>query len=334
MTATTSDNGKLFLSGYSEGGYVAMATQHALQVAGKVVTAAAPMSGPYALEAFGDAVFFGKVNLGSTLFTPLLTTSYQKAYGNVYASPSDAYSSTYVSGVESVLPSTMSVTQLFSTGKLPQTALFNSTTPVDPSGNATLDAALNVALAVPNDANDPRTPLFAAGFGTSYLINNSFRAAYAIDAATNPDGALPAVTTGYVAATEPTNGLRKALYHNDMRYVFGLANGIPVTPAAPTLMCGGGNDPAVFFFNTQIMQGFWQGSPAGLVTVVDIDPGTPSGTFAAIQGAYTSSQAAAFQALITGGMSTPQAQQTMLQNYHGSVAPFCALAARSFFANF
>jgi len=334
MTSSTSDNGKLFLSGYSEGGYVAMATQHALQVAGKTVTASAPMSGPYALEAFGDAVFFGKVNLGSTLFTPLLTTSYQKAYGNIYANPSDAYSSTYVSGIESVLPSTTSVTQLFSTGKLPQTALFNSTTPVNPSGNQMLDAALNVALAVPSDPNDPRTPLFAAGFGTSYLINNSFRAAYAIDAATNPDGAVPTVTTGYVAAAQPTNGLRKALYMNDMRYIFGLSSGTSVKPAAPNLLCGGGNDPSVFFLNTQIMQGFWQGAPTGLITVLDVDPATPSGQFAAIQTSYKTSQAAAFQALVNGGMSTSQAQQTMLQGYHGSVAPFCARAALSFFANF
>jgi len=335
MTSSTSDNGKLFLSGYSEGGYVAMATQHALQAAGKTVTASAPMSGPYALEAFGDAVFFGHVNLGSTLFTPLLTTSYQKAYGNLYTSTADAYAATYATGIETVLPSTATITQLFSTGKLPQTALFNSTTPVNPTGNATLDAALNVALAVPSDTNDPRTPLFAAGFGTLYLINNSFRVAYAIDAATNPDGAVPTVTTGYVAAAPPTNGLRKALYNNDMRYVFGLTTGAAaVLPTSPYLLCAGENDPSVFFLNTQIMQGFWHLAPTGLITVVDVDPAMPSGAFAAIQTAFKGSQASAFQALVTGGMTTQQAQQTMLQNYHGSVAPFCARAARSFFANF
>src|SRR5215469_8665824 len=50
------DDGKLFITGYSEGGYVAMATQSAMQGAGMAVTAAAPMSGPYALAAFGDAI--------------------------------------------------------------------------------------------------------------------------------------------------------------------------------------------------------------------------------------------------------------------------------------
>src|SRR5580693_10308954 len=79
------DNGKLFITGYSQGGYVAMATHRAMQAAGMTVTASAPMSGPYALEAFGDAVFYGSVNLGATVFTPLLVTSYQEAYGNIYS---------------------------------------------------------------------------------------------------------------------------------------------------------------------------------------------------------------------------------------------------------
>lgn len=39
------DNGKLFLTGYSEGGYVTMATHRAMQVAGITVTASAPQSG-------------------------------------------------------------------------------------------------------------------------------------------------------------------------------------------------------------------------------------------------------------------------------------------------
>src|SRR3984893_11564655 len=56
MSAATSDSGKLFVTGYSQGGYVAMATQRALQAVGATVTGVAGMSGPYALEAFGDAI--------------------------------------------------------------------------------------------------------------------------------------------------------------------------------------------------------------------------------------------------------------------------------------
>ena len=51
MSSATSDNGQLFLTGYSEGGFVAMATLRAMQAAGQKVTASAPGSGLYALEA-------------------------------------------------------------------------------------------------------------------------------------------------------------------------------------------------------------------------------------------------------------------------------------------
>jgi hypothetical protein len=44
-----------------------MATHHALQAAGDVVTASAPLSGPYALAAFGDAIFCGHVSRLSKL---------------------------------------------------------------------------------------------------------------------------------------------------------------------------------------------------------------------------------------------------------------------------
>src|SRR5450631_2750424 len=58
----TKDGGQLFITGYSQGGYVAMATHRAMQAAGMNVTASAPMSGPYSLAAFVDAVFYGEVN--------------------------------------------------------------------------------------------------------------------------------------------------------------------------------------------------------------------------------------------------------------------------------
>src|SRR5450631_1791039 len=100
LAAATTDSGKLFITGYSEGGYVAMATHKALQAQGVAVTASAPMSGPYALEAFGDAVFYGSVNIGATVFAPLITTSYQKAYGNIYAATTDIYEPTYAPGID------------------------------------------------------------------------------------------------------------------------------------------------------------------------------------------------------------------------------------------
>jgi Prolyl oligopeptidase family len=332
FAASTTDSGKLFVTGYSEGGFVAMATQRALEAAGKTVAAAAPMSGPYALEAFGDAVFFGSVNLGSTVFAPLLTTSYQHAYGNVYNSATDVYSSTYAQSIATVLPNAMPLSTIVSNGLLPATALFNSTTPVVAvPGNPALSAVLTAALAVPSDPNNPNTPLFDIGFGSPYLINNNYRVSYALDAASDPDGAVPTPSAGVpLAAAAPTQTLRKAFYLNDLR------NG-SWAPNAPTLLCGGGQDPTVFFsVNTGTMAAFWSGLPAGLITVLDVNA-TPSGAFAPVQTGFQTSQAqllAFYESMAGGGLSPAAAHQQLVQRYHTSVAPFCEVAARTFFSQF
>src|ERR1700722_5892542 len=87
----TKDGGQLYITGYSQGGYVAMATHRAMQAAGMPVTAAAPMSGPYALEAFVDAVFYVEDNGDATVSSALLLTAYQHAYGNMYADPAEVF---------------------------------------------------------------------------------------------------------------------------------------------------------------------------------------------------------------------------------------------------
>jgi hypothetical protein len=332
FAASTTDSGKLFLTGYSEGGHVAMATQRALQAAGATVTAAAPMSGPYALEALVDAVFYGQVNVGSTVFSPLLTTSYQKAYGNIYTATTDIYTTTYATGIDTLLPSVTPIDSIIASGKLPQLALFDNVTPVVTiPGDPTTSAVLTAALAVPSDPNNPNTPLFAAGFGEPSLITNNYRVSYALDAAANPDGALPTPKAGVpLAAVAPTQTFRKAAYVNDMR------NG-NWAPTEPTLLCGGDQDPTVFFsVNTQVMQAFWSALPAGLVTVLDVG-GTPAGPFAAIQTGFQTSEAqlfAFYQTAAGGGLSPAAAEQQIIAGYHTNVAPFCSLAARSFFSQF
>jgi hypothetical protein len=305
--SATSDGGKLFVSGYSQGGYVAMATHKALQAAGVTVTASAPMSGPYALEAFGDAIFFGHVNLGSTVFGDMVATSYQKSYGNLYTSTSQIFEATYAGSAEGLLPSATPLATLFTTGKLPQTALFNSTPPV--TGNTMLDAV----LAVPTD------PLFSLGFGPSNLITNDYRLSYVLDALANPDGAvsLPPVAGLPLAAT-PQHPLRVDLKLNDMRNW---------APHSPMLLCGGMQDPTVFFsVNTQTMEFFWSALPAGLVTVLDVN-GTPNpaSPFAPVQVGF---QQALAQLFAAGG------QTAVTENYHTTVAPFCSAAARGFFSQF
>jgi hypothetical protein len=336
LSAATSDSGKLFVTGYSQGGHVAMATQRALQAAGAAVTGVAGMSGPYAVEAFGDAILFGNVDLGSTVFAPLLSTSYQKAYGNIYSTPSDVYSATYVNGIEALLPSATPLATIFSTGLLPETALFDSTTPVvTVPGNPVLSAELTALLSVPGSPGYPlpptaQTPLFAAGFGSPYLFNNSYRVAYVLDAASNPDGAVPTPRAGVpLAATAPMQPLRLAFYKNDLR------NGA-WAPTSPTLLCGGDADPTVFYsVNTGTMAAYW--SPlvqAGLITVLDVN-GTPAGPFAALQTGFQESQAAElafYESAAGGSLSAAAAAQLIVEGYHTSVAPFCSAAARAFFS--
>jgi len=172
-----SASSKLFVSGYSQGGYVSMAAQRALQLAGTPVTAGAHLSGPYALGNFGDAVFAGKVNLGATLFAPLFNTSMQRAYGNIYASPDAMYEATYATGIESLLPSITPQATLLSTGKLPATAFFAADSQPQPAG-------------------------FGLFFGTSNLIKTSYRQAVLADAVANP--------------STPQHPLRVASFKNDL----------------------------------------------------------------------------------------------------------------------
>ena len=327
MTSATSDNGELFLTGYSEGGHVAMATLRAMQAAGEKVTAAAPMSGPYALEAFGDSIFFGAVDLGSTEFAPLLVNSYQHAYGNVTSTTLPVFSTSYP-GAETLLPSDTPIDTIFQEGLLPETALFSSTTPVV-AGSAELTALLGVPP-TPALPASPQTPIFVLGFGNPYLINNDFRVAYAEDALEDPDGAVPTPTLGVPRAkVEPTFGLRQDFWVNDMRTGW--------APESPTLLCGGDEDPTVYFsVDTETMAAYWGALPAGLVTVLDV-AATPSAPFAQVQTAFQANQAALlayYQTAAGGGLTLQEAEEALIENYHVNVAPFCTAAARAFFSQF
>jgi acetyl esterase/lipase len=334
FAAATTDSGQLLVAGYSEGGHVAVATVKALEAAGQTVTAASGGSGPYALEAFGDVFMFGDVNVGATEFAPLLTTSYQHEYGNLYSSTSDLYSSTYATGIDTLLPSATPIDTLFADNLLPETALFDSTPPtVTVPGNAMQSAALTAALAEPSPTSSPQAPIFDLGFGNPYLVNNSVRVDYALDAASDPDGEDTPLTgmaaSPSLAAAAPSYPLRTAFYLNDMRYWYGA-----VVPGAPLLMCGGENDPTVFYaVNTGTMAAFWSAVPT--VSTVDVDPSSaPSGPYAAIQTAFQASQAqelAYLQTAAGGGLSASAAEEQLIEGYHSAVDTFCALAARAFF---
>lgn len=316
------DSGKLFVAGYSQGGHVAMATARLLEQQNKPVTAIAPSSGPYALAAFGDAIFAGNVNIGATRFAPLLAVGLDKKYKNIYDSPSDIFSAQYA---DTQLPSKQTFGELVRAGKLPDNALFQS----KPTGNPILDQLPTSNL-----------PFAFLGFAPdNYLIKTDFRAAYVSDVIQNQD--------------KPQNNLRKALKDNDLRgYV----------PKMPALLCGGNQDPTVYYdINTGTVSAALQAVASSNnlnVTVLDVDIRGDRGTVTPIgnamknpwmattvldnvQGRFSATLKAvqdkavadAQAAGVTDPAALTQAAGTaVLANYHGSlVSAACTQATREFF---
>jgi dienelactone hydrolase len=288
---------RLFVTGYSEGGYVAMATHRAMQSSGIAVTAAAPMSGPYALAAFGDAIFEGEVSDSAPENLDLVVTAYQNAYGDLYSEPADLFAPAYAATAPGLLPTTASAIGL-------PAALFSSTPP-------------SAAYAPYTPATTPAglAAVFAAGFGSDFLINNTYRGAYLADALAAPDGGFPTLTTG-IPAANPANTLRIHLKANDLR---------DWTPTAPTLLCGGDSDPTVFFFNTTLMQNYWSAHPPAVApVVVDVDSAPGAGDpYASLKTGFAVAKAAVE---VAGG------EAAVLADYHATlVPPFCLSAVKSFF---
>ena len=330
------DSGKLFISGYSQGGHVAMATARLLEQQNEPVTAIAPSSGPYALAAFGDAIFAGNVNIGATRFAPLLAVGLDKKYKNIYSNTSDIFSAQYAN---TQLPSMQTFGELVNAGKLPDNALFQS----KPTNNTILDQLPTSNL-----------PFAFLGFDDDkYLIKTDFRAAYVGDALQNPDSLI--ASTGVLPAANPQNNLRKALKDNDLRgYV----------PKMPALLCGGNQDPTVFYdINTGSMTAIIQqaGAASGAnlnVTVLDVDTRgnrgavTPIGSAMSnpwmstsiidnIQGRFSATLTAVQNKAIAdaqaAGVTDPTvlaqaAGAAVLASYHGGlVSAACTQATREFF---
>jgi predicted esterase len=301
---TVTDSGKLFVTGYSQGGHVAMATHKMLQETGATITASAPMSGPYAVAAFADAVFFGQVTRNTPLFLVFTGTGYQKAYGDVYTTATDLFEPRYATGIESLLPSEIPRSQLFAEGKLPPDQLFDSAPP-DPSF-----AQFTPATSPANLAS-----VFAQGFGPDHLVPNAFRLAYLQDAQAHPDGSFPTVLDNRPAANA-ANGLRRAFARNDLR---------TWVPTAPVFLCGGADDPTVLFSNTQMIQAYWAANGVTApVSVLDLESSiSSSDPDAARKAAF----AIAKEALRDDG-----GDAEVTESYHSTlVPPFCLSAVKSRF---
>jgi pimeloyl-ACP methyl ester carboxylesterase len=285
---------QLFLAGYSQGGFVTLATQRAMQQYPQEfqVTAAAGLSGPYALAQFSDAVFGGQPNAGITVYLPLIATSAQRAGAAIYGAPDELYESPYASEIETLLPGTLTRSDLFKRNKLPARAMF------------ALDS-------------QPQAVGAGAYFGDVHLIRSSYRAAYLQDMASNPctgelDGECGSV-----------NQLRKWMRKNDLRNY---------RPASPVLLCGGSQDPSVPFFNATATAAYFtaHGAPP---TVVDLEQQDAQDGFGAARRTFVLMREHVLKtAPEEAAKSKRTVADIVADNYHARLAGApCLLAARQFF---
>jgi len=283
------DSGKLLVSGYSQGGYVALATQRAMQEQGGefALTAAAGMSGPYALSRFGDELFGGAPRNGATVIVPTIVNAGQHAGAALYNTPADIYEAPYAATIADLVPGTLGSSDLVSQGKLPASALF---------------AADSL----------PQTAGYTAYFGAGNLIRSDYRAGYLADLAAHPCEGSPTVPL----SCTPAHKLRQWLVRNDLR---------SYAPAAPTLLCGGHDDPVVPYFNTTAASAYFRGRGAAIVELDIDDTPSLSDPFRSAKAGFVAAKAILRAASGSGAIAT---------NYHaGLVAPFCMAATRDYFQN-
>jgi predicted esterase len=286
---------RLMVTGYSQGGFVALATQRAMQTqyaSEFAVTAAAPLSGPYALTLFGDTIFNGAPTVGSAGFLPLLINAGQRAGAALYTSLSDIYEPKYASGIDTLLPGTQGLGDLVTAGKLPNDVLFAAD-------------------------SQPQTPGYASFFGADHLIKTSYRDAYLADLRSNPCNA----SNGMPQSCAPAQPLRKWLLKNDLRtYV----------PNVPLFLCGGEADPVVPYVNTTSTAAAIR-AQGGQLTVLNVDDPSLTGPSQATRLQFLAAKEAVRRLTLNQTGSTAAADQAVKDAYHaGLVAPFCLREARAF----
>jgi pimeloyl-ACP methyl ester carboxylesterase len=147
-------NGKVMLTGYSQGGHSSMAAHREIEknLSGEFnVVAGAHLAGPYNMSGsmkLTDAI------AGYQFFVPYLITAWQKVYGTLYSDVKTAFKTPYSDYIETLLPSpTLNYTTLVTSGKLPG---INGETP-----NQARDAMFQASF-VSDIQNNPNSPVLAA----------------------------------------------------------------------------------------------------------------------------------------------------------------------------
>ncbi len=302
VAASITQNGKLFITGFSEGGYATMATHRAMQAAGMTVTASSPQAGSYAESLTLEAMVStpdGMDNMAQTTTEDRLTyimkfVGWQKAYGDIYRDPSDLFPAAYAAGLETLLPTILGNTALRE--KVPPYLLAND---------------------MPNYSSLP--PAQQAHFGPpeQSLLRTSVVTAIQADAKARP---CPTTSASAPLACSPTHPVRKAWLKNDLR---------DWVPTAPMMMCGGHADPQVDYRSSTLSLAYFESHNVrpGLVTLVDVDsPASANDPYALAKETF------ADQRTLLTRMGLDTASRDV---YHGNLAFFsCLVAGREFFKRF
>ena len=200
--------------------------------------------------------------MGSTVFTPFLTTSYQMAYGNIYSTPSDVYlGEPMPRASRRCCRAPRPWIRCSPRVLLPETALFDSATPVVSIPGAHPGCRARVDRLAGHSPSNPRQSQYTAvrhrRFGNPDLPQQ-FLLAWPMRKTRRPTRMAPCRhPSAGVGVASPSRPPTQPLP----------AGGLQVTtcaippnglPPSPTLLCGGEKDPTVFFsVNTGTMQAFW-----------------------------------------------------------------------------
>jgi pimeloyl-ACP methyl ester carboxylesterase len=175
-------NGKIMISGYSQGGHASMATQREIEQANSGefnLVAVASLAGPYNIS---GALSYGATHPinGVQSIVPFQIVSYQNIYGNAYAQTSDVFNSPYASYIATMFPtllSTNAANAMLPTGTPAeaQAAMFKAAFLADLAGNPNntsfIDGKIQDLLAW-----NPKSPTILCGSSVDPTVNFAINA--------------------------------------------------------------------------------------------------------------------------------------------------------------
>ncbi len=175
-------NGKIMISGYSQGGHASMATQREIEQANSGefnLVAVASLAGPYNIS---GALSYGATHPinGVQSIVPFQIVSYQNIYGNAYAQTSDVFNPPYDSYIATMFPTMLSpeaANAMLPTGSpaQAQAAMFKAAFLADlannPKNTTIIDGKIQDLLAW-----NPKSPTILCGSSGDPTVNFAINA--------------------------------------------------------------------------------------------------------------------------------------------------------------